>query len=334
MASGAAPLRGRQAQAAQNDELILQAAREVFLADPTAPISAVAEPLAERGFNYVGADIDTDALKKADHELSQRTDVVTLELDVSDRQRYAAAADTAEQRLGPIGILCNNAATHIDLPISEMSYEAWDVQLDITLGGQINGIQTFLPRMLGRNKSAHIVNTSSQAGLVASHGGRLYMYNMAKSDVERGEHRMRRVEAAREMMLPINRTEEKLLNGSTPPSPMQSASELPVGAATGMGSYSGTGRPRVQIPTNGHLHPDGRETGHPNLHIHISPKDPSAIFSKRNTSSPTDSYPSPPPSLDSPPSNTVPIGYLPLRAQQHLEVESLTVGHVSVTASA
>ena len=35
-------LRGRQAQALSNDELILQAAREVFLADPTAPISAVA----------------------------------------------------------------------------------------------------------------------------------------------------------------------------------------------------------------------------------------------------------------------------------------------------
>ena len=43
MATGAAPLRGRQAQAALNDELILRAAREVFLADPTAPISAVAE---------------------------------------------------------------------------------------------------------------------------------------------------------------------------------------------------------------------------------------------------------------------------------------------------
>jgi len=36
-------LRGRQAQAAHNDEVILQAAREVFLADPGAPISAVAE---------------------------------------------------------------------------------------------------------------------------------------------------------------------------------------------------------------------------------------------------------------------------------------------------
>jgi AcrR family transcriptional regulator len=42
MARGAAPLRGRQAQAAHNDELILQVAREVFLDDPAAPISAVA----------------------------------------------------------------------------------------------------------------------------------------------------------------------------------------------------------------------------------------------------------------------------------------------------
>jgi AcrR family transcriptional regulator len=42
-ARGTARLRGRQAQAAHNDELILQAARDVFLADPTAPISAVAE---------------------------------------------------------------------------------------------------------------------------------------------------------------------------------------------------------------------------------------------------------------------------------------------------
>lgn len=43
MSIGAAPLRGRQAQAALNDGLILQAAREVFLDDPGAPISAVAE---------------------------------------------------------------------------------------------------------------------------------------------------------------------------------------------------------------------------------------------------------------------------------------------------
>jgi AcrR family transcriptional regulator len=36
-------LSGRRKQAALNDDLILEAAREVFLADPTAPISAVAK---------------------------------------------------------------------------------------------------------------------------------------------------------------------------------------------------------------------------------------------------------------------------------------------------
>ncbi len=38
-----APLSGRRAQAARNDELILAAARAVFVADPGAPIAAVAE---------------------------------------------------------------------------------------------------------------------------------------------------------------------------------------------------------------------------------------------------------------------------------------------------
>jgi AcrR family transcriptional regulator len=38
-----ASLSGRRAQAARNDERILEAAREVFVADPAAPISAVAE---------------------------------------------------------------------------------------------------------------------------------------------------------------------------------------------------------------------------------------------------------------------------------------------------
>src|SRR5579859_7489214 len=37
------PLSGRRAQAARNDQVILDAARAVFTADPQAPISAVAE---------------------------------------------------------------------------------------------------------------------------------------------------------------------------------------------------------------------------------------------------------------------------------------------------
>ena len=43
MSQPAPALSGRRAQAARNDEAILAAAREVFLADPKAPIAAVAE---------------------------------------------------------------------------------------------------------------------------------------------------------------------------------------------------------------------------------------------------------------------------------------------------
>src|ERR1700729_3565759 len=39
---GRTGLPGRRAQAARNDEVILQAARDVFIADPGAPVSAVA----------------------------------------------------------------------------------------------------------------------------------------------------------------------------------------------------------------------------------------------------------------------------------------------------
>ena len=41
--TAAAPLSGRQVEARRNDRLIMEAAREVFVADPEAPISAVAE---------------------------------------------------------------------------------------------------------------------------------------------------------------------------------------------------------------------------------------------------------------------------------------------------
>ena len=42
-ARGPSPFSGRRAQAARNDQLILEAARAVFLADPSAPITAVAK---------------------------------------------------------------------------------------------------------------------------------------------------------------------------------------------------------------------------------------------------------------------------------------------------
>jgi len=121
------------------------------------------------------ADIDSASLAQAKSELAKRTAVETFNLDVRDRDAYARVADEAEARLGPVSILCNNAG--VAAP-TRFTYEFWDWMLGINLNGVINGIQTFLPRMIERGGGAHIVNTASGAGLAAEGSG--IMYNTSK----------------------------------------------------------------------------------------------------------------------------------------------------------
>jgi AcrR family transcriptional regulator len=76
-----APLSGRRAQAARNDQRILDAARAVFVADPGAPIAAVAE----RAGVGIGALYRRYASKE---ELLRQINAEAL-------QRYIAAAEAA-----------------------------------------------------------------------------------------------------------------------------------------------------------------------------------------------------------------------------------------------
>jgi NADP-dependent 3-hydroxy acid dehydrogenase YdfG len=46
-----------------------------------------------------------------------------------------------------------------------------DWGVGVNLGGVINGIQTFLPRMAERGQGGQIVNTASGAGLVEAEAG-------------------------------------------------------------------------------------------------------------------------------------------------------------------
>src|SRR3954453_20627175 len=81
MGAASRPLSGRRAQAARNDQRILDAARAVFIADPGAPIAAVAER----------AGVGISALYRrypSKDELLQRLSLDTL-------LRYIAEAETA-----------------------------------------------------------------------------------------------------------------------------------------------------------------------------------------------------------------------------------------------
>jgi NAD(P)-dependent dehydrogenase (short-subunit alcohol dehydrogenase family) len=93
--------------------------------------------------------------------------VQAVRLDVTDRQAFARAADEVEARFGNVHVLCNNAGMSVFGPMDEATYEDWDWVLGVNLGGVINGLVTFLPRIKRHGEGGHIINVSSMAAYLA-----------------------------------------------------------------------------------------------------------------------------------------------------------------------
>ncbi|CAG4896540.1 SDR family NAD(P)-dependent oxidoreductase [Paraburkholderia saeva] len=135
----------------------------------------IARSLARAGVKLALADIDAAGLARAKAELQAITSVATFQLDVCDRDAYAETAEAVERALGPVTLLFNNAGVLIGRPAEKVTYDLWDWTLNINLNGVINGVQTFLPKMLKCGQGGHIVNTASGAGLAAQNAGVLYI---------------------------------------------------------------------------------------------------------------------------------------------------------------
>ena len=134
----------------------------------------IARSFARAGAKLALTDIDAAALARAKEELQSNTQVETFVLDVRDRNAFEAAADAAERALGPVTLLFNNAGVAAASAIINLNYDLWDWALGINLYGVINGVQTFLKRMMMNGQGGHIVNTASGAGLAAVGNGVLY----------------------------------------------------------------------------------------------------------------------------------------------------------------
>ena len=126
------------------------------------------------GMNVVIADLRRDHIDAALEALAGRP-VHAIELDVTDRDALARAADEAESVFGHVHVVCNNAGMGILGPVTEARYDDWDWGLGVLIGGVVNGIQTFVPRMRARGEGGHIVNTSSMAGVLPIPGAAIYI---------------------------------------------------------------------------------------------------------------------------------------------------------------
>ena len=126
----------------------------------------IARALLDAGMKVVIADRSEAHLAEVREELKGRNNVHFICVDVTDRDAMARAADEAEQVFGKIHIVCNNAGVPSGEAIDEASYEEWDWVLGVNLGGVVNGIRSFVPKIKAHGEGGHVVNTSSMAGLI------------------------------------------------------------------------------------------------------------------------------------------------------------------------
>lgn len=128
-----------------------------------------AKVLAEEAHvKVVIADIREDHLREA-REWFAKKDLPAhaIHLDITDRAAYTRAADEAERVFGPVQLLLNTAGVSQFGPVEKATDDDWDWQIDVNLKGMINGVQTFVPRMIERGTEGHIVNTASMSAFVA-----------------------------------------------------------------------------------------------------------------------------------------------------------------------
>ncbi len=142
-----------------------------------------AKVFSEAGCKIVIADIRQDHLDEAlAYFKDKKAEVHAIKLDLTDRKAYAAAADEVEKVFGgPPQLLFNTAGVNTFGPAEASTFEDYDWVMGVCLGGVINGMVTFVPRMIKSGKPGHIATTSSLGGFMG--GSTTAPYSAAKAAV-------------------------------------------------------------------------------------------------------------------------------------------------------
>jgi len=145
----------------------------------------IAGAFVDAGMNVVLADLRQDHIDEALEVFVKRRrskQVHAIRLDVTDRVAMAAASEETQRVFGNLHVLVNNAGVGIQGPFSGITYADWDFGLGVNLGGVVNGLQTFLPRIRAHGEGGHIINTASLAALVPM-PAQFVIYQAAKAAV-------------------------------------------------------------------------------------------------------------------------------------------------------
>jgi NADP-dependent 3-hydroxy acid dehydrogenase YdfG len=102
---------------------------------------------------------------------------IAIEADISEEETAKAAVERANEELGGLDFLINNAGVMLLGPVAGADTEHWRRMIDVNLLGLLYCTHAALP-IMGEAGSGHIVNVSSVAGRTAQLGSAVY--NMTK----------------------------------------------------------------------------------------------------------------------------------------------------------
>jgi len=142
-----------------------------------------AKLFSEAGCKVVIADIRQDHLDEAKAYFKEKkVNIHAIKMDITNRKDYLAAADEIEKTYGgPPDLVFLTAGVNTFGPAEASTFEDYDWVVGVDLFGVINGLVTFVPRMIKAGKGGYIVATSSMGGFMG--GMTTAPYSAAKAGV-------------------------------------------------------------------------------------------------------------------------------------------------------
>lgn len=149
--------------------------KTAFITGATSGIGmATAKLFAKNGLKLILCGRRKERLKKLSEELSEITEVFTLNFDIRNKDEVFAAIKSLPKPFSEIDILINNAGNAHGLDtIDEGNIDDWDAMLDINVKGLLFVTKAILPKMIER-KNGHIINIGSTAGKEVYPKGNVY----------------------------------------------------------------------------------------------------------------------------------------------------------------
>lgn len=125
----------------------------------------IVERFASEGANVAIIDVNEEALKKTESELTDQGYSIYIKVaSVTDREQIEQATKEVFEKFGSIDILVNNAGVIRDNMLFKMSDEDWMTVMDVHLKGAFFASRA-AQQYMTKNKYGRIINISSTSAL-------------------------------------------------------------------------------------------------------------------------------------------------------------------------